>query len=109
MFNTKTSSFHYNPNVKSKIDCFRCSHYLYSNAEFINYVNKSQLTPTDTQIFTDGSHEYESEEKFENYHKAGIGIFMSSFQNQYHFLQAIGSQSIFYAELYVIALIKKIY
>ena len=44
--------------------------------------------------------------KYKKQNKAGIGIFVSKNLDQYHFLHAIGSQSIFYAELYVIAIIK---
>ena len=85
---------------------YKYSHYLYSNKEVHNYFTKAGISKSDIQIFPDGSYEYESDEKFENYDKAGIGIFISYQDDQYHFQQSIGAQSIFYAEMYAIAVIE---
>ena len=79
----------------------RNSHYFYNNTEVNNYFNASNVSSYDATIFTDGSYEYDPEEKCKNFHKAGIGVLISN--NLDGFLQSIHSQSIFYAETYAIA------
>ena len=84
---------------------YRYSHYLYNNSQLHQYFIKNNITNFSIQIFTDGAYEYDAEEKYENYDKAGVGIFISFQMNQYHFQQSIGAQSIFYAEMYAIAIL----
>lgn len=71
-------------------------------------MKKSKLIDAHTLPFTDGPYETDPEEKFKNYVKAGIGIFISSNLEQFHFYQAMGSQSIFCAKVGAIAVIKQL-
>ena len=87
---------------------YRYSHYFYNNTKILSYYRNSKINHTDTLIYTDGSYEFDHEEKFDNFHEAGIGIYVSNSLDEYHFFQALGSHSIFYAEMYAIAILENL-
>ena len=85
------------------------SQYLYNDAQHQNHLEKSKLSNARTLILTDRSHEYEPEETYENHTGGSVSMFISKKKNDYHhFWQAFGSQSIFYAEVCAIAVIKQL-
>ena len=86
---------------------YRYPMYLYNNTEVHKYMNNTNIETYSNHItvFTDGAHIYDEEEKYENNDIASIGIFISYKNTQYLFCQAIGAQSIYFAEMYAVAIV----